>query len=148
MHDLEGCFDVPDPDHKAEIFDVQYSFKENSPLHELLAKQDPVVFRNLGFYRLNYILIAIYKIIRRDRLYSEKAHLVVCNDELERALNRRWFRVNLIKQIVLSQLDKHVKSYWGGRRIYDISYQCEINIITSMMGWSGEEEIRETENSS
>jgi len=136
MDVLAGAFEVPDPSFEANLEDKQYSFKENSPLFEYLSRKEPGAIRTFGFYRLNFILTVLFRIIRREKLFDRtRKHFIVCDSALQKALNRSWFSVTSIVRIIMPQLDVHTKPYTGEKKGYHTSYNVEINAITELLNW-------------
>jgi len=136
MFDLTGCFEEPDPGYSLMPLDRQYSNKEYSPLLRYLQEKRPGQFLNLGFYRMNYILITLFRILKEERQFH-KNHpgFIVCDARLERALNRRWFLMNHVVQVISPQLDLRAKAHLTGEGIYNITYKVEINAIKDLLDW-------------
>jgi len=136
MFSLGGAYEEPDPQYLLTREDRQYSFKQDSSLYEYLVKKDPGAIKNLGFYRFNYILTVLFRIIKREKLFDRRRRqFVVCDRDLQKALGRTWFSVNSIVSIVRPQLDLHVKAHNTGEKIYNISYRVEADAIAALLDW-------------
>jgi hypothetical protein len=132
--DISGCFEDPDPNYNRVPVDRQYSFKENSPLFHYLKARRPNSIWNLGYYRLNYILRILIAEIKESGLFDKRRpHIVVCDNPLQEALNRRWFLLNHLRDIVKQQLDLHPKVHLRGKTIYKLTYRVEIDAIAALL---------------
>ena len=132
--DITGCYEEPDPDYFRVPLDRQYVFKENSPLFYYLRGRRPDAIWNFGHYRLNYILKILITEMKRCRLFSKQTpHILVCDGPLQTALNRRWFLINHLAEIVKQQLDLESKTHLRGEGIYNLTYKVEIDAISSLL---------------
>lgn len=136
MHELYGAFEEPDSSYDERPLDRQYSFKENSPLYQYLQHKCPESIRNLGYYRLNFIILTLFSVIRREKLFDSRwRQIIVCDQHLQRALNRTWFTMNSAVRIILPHLDLHAKPHKTGKKLYLLSYRVETDAIISVLDW-------------
>lgn len=81
-------------------------FKQGSTLHEYLAsKKSHLINKTNSRYRLSTVLLAIKQIIEEEELYDKRnTAIIVCDKELEIALDVSSLHVSQLRQIVEEQM--------------------------------------------
>lgn len=132
--DWESCFENPRPSFRSNDNCFTFSFKEDSSLFTYLRRNEPAVFRNIGFYRLNLIILALFRAVKKKGLFcSHTLGLVVCDTELEKALGFSWFRVDTVKSVLIPHLDRHVEKFRGNAELYFLGFKTEREAILSLI---------------
>lgn len=136
MADYMGSFETVGPaPYDTAIQEKVYRFKTGSPLFEyLLFRRRQWINGRQTFYRLNCIITALLDCIRDEGLFNAADRkIVICDEHLQKALGRRWFRVNDLLSILKQQLILRVRPFGGSFIELCYCYHVEIETILSLL---------------